>query len=594
MKAKKLIVSALSAAISISFITGFSVSAEEEVNIAAGKTASWNNETVAEFTNGIIFDSGKSYSGKSSRAITIDLDGKYSVTGVRIHTGYYNEDSEDNLVSQRVASGYTLKYSKNGGQTYIDLPAEETSGVQYSSDGGRTSQYVLCTPDTVVNATHVQVIVPATESDQVKRIREVEIFGGDPVEEVPEPENIALNKTASWNNETVAEFTNGIFAESGKSYNGKSGRAITVDLGGAYTVSEVKVHTGYYNEDSEDNSVSNRVASGYTVKYSTDGETYYDAAAAETMEKDDLSQYSLNTLDEPVVATHIQIIAPATDTAQIKRIREVEIWGVEYTGEIIQPEKPTSTPESGNIALNKTATWTRNDNAEPVAAFTDGDLAGSISYSGKVGHTITINLDGVYSVSSVRIHTGYNNEDTGTQRVSEDYNIKYSMDGVSYTAVNALETTGKEGTSNYTLYEFGTEVNARYIQVKCPDFYESTIVRLREIEVFGTAANYDEFQCDEKIKLYVNGSENETLAAGTVKAAINMHVPEADDAKYGMLTIAVYKNGVLQTVKMDAKSVSGDGTFEVSAAVAETDGVTVKAMFWDKDMKEYVYASQLK
>ena len=97
----------------------------------------------------------------------------------------------------------------------------------------------------------------------------------------------------------------------------------------------------------------------------------------------------------------------------------------------------------------------------------------------------------------------------------------------------------------------------------------------------------DELRCDD-IKIYVNDTETNTLAAGTVKATTSMYVPDNMPEQTGKLIIAVYKNGVLHSVKMEEKKATGKTDFEITTNVIETAGVTVKAFFWDNNMKPYV------
>ena len=97
----------------------------------------------------------------------------------------------------------------------------------------------------------------------------------------------------------------------------------------------------------------------------------------------------------------------------------------------------------------------------------------------------------------------------------------------------------------------------------------------------------DAFRC-ENIKTYVNGVESNTLAVGTIKATVSMFVPSEMGEKAGSLIIAIYKNGVLQSAKMDEKKATGKLDFTITTNIEETEGVTVKAFFWDDNIKPYV------
>lgn len=103
----------------------------------------------------------------------------------------------------------------------------------------------------------------------------------------------------------------------------------------------------------------------------------------------------------------------------------------------------------------------------------------------------------------------------------------------------------------------------------------------------------DEFRCDD-IKTYMNGIESNILSEGEIKAYVNMFVPSYMQVQTGRLIIAVYKDGVLQKVKMEEKQAMGETDFELTENIEETEGITVKAFFWDDNMKPYISASELK
>ena len=103
----------------------------------------------------------------------------------------------------------------------------------------------------------------------------------------------------------------------------------------------------------------------------------------------------------------------------------------------------------------------------------------------------------------------------------------------------------------------------------------------------------DEFRCDD-IKTYMNGIESNILSEGEIKAYVNMFVPSYMQVQTGRLIIAVYKDGVLQKVKMEEKQAMGETDFELTENIEETEVITVKAFFWDDNMKPYISAAELK
>lgn len=112
-------------------------------------------------------------------------------------------------------------------------------------------------------------------------------------------------------------------------------------------------------------------------------------------------------------------------------------------------------------------------------------------------------------------------------------------------------------------------------------------------EPTSTPEPLNELKCDN-IKMYVNGIETNTFVAGTIKASVSIYVPDNMPEQTGRLIIAVYKNGILQSIKMTEKNISGDDKVEATTDVEDTEGVTVKTFFWDDNMKPYISAAELK
>lgn len=99
-----------------------------------------------------------------------------------------------------------------------------------------------------------------------------------------------------------------------------------------------------------------------------------------------------------------------------------------------------------------------------------------------------------------------------------------------------------------------------------------------------------EFTFDSNIECYVNDEISNIIESNsTIKAKISAYAP-AFSNKEGVLVLAVYKDGMLETVVMDDKPISDNTSFEVSAEVGETAGLSAKAMFLDSvdSLKPYV------
>lgn len=83
------------------------------------------------------------------------------------------------------------------------------------------------------------------------------------------------------------------------------------------------------------------------------------------------------------------------------------------------------------------------------------------------------------------------------------------------------------------------------------------------------------------ISTTVNSEAGNILEDGAaIKAELSAYAP-AYLNKAGILMLAVYKNGYLESVIPDAKAISGDTTYSVSAVIEKAEGMSAKAMFWD-------------
>lgn len=72
-----------------------------------------------------------------------------------------------------------------------------------------------------------------------------------------------------------------------------------------------------------------------------------------------------------------------------------------------------------------------------------------------------------------------------------------------------------------------------------------------------------------------------------------MHVPENELPKDTALVVAAYKDGALLSVEYVTDSVTGDKLLEAEMDIAETEGITVKAMLWNSTMTPYIESVSL-
>lgn len=102
-------------------------------------------------------------------------------------------------------------------------------------------------------------------------------------------------------------------------------------------------------------------------------------------------------------------------------------------------------------------------------------------------------------------------------------------------------------------------------------------------------------QVEDTIELYVNDEMSNILSAGTLKAKIIAAAAALTEQK-GCLALAVYRDGVLETIVTDEKALSGTTEFETEYQLENTDGIQVKAFFWNgigglkplADSREYI------
>ena len=87
-------------------------------------------------------------------------------------------------------------------------------------------------------------------------------------------------------------------------------------------------------------------------------------------------------------------------------------------------------------------------------------------------------------------------------------------------------------------------------------------------------------QVEDTIELYVNDEMSDILSAGTLKAKITAAAAAQTEQK-GCLALAVYRDGALETIVTDEKALSGTTEFETEYQLENTDGIQVKAFFWN-------------
>lgn len=142
-----------------------------------------------------------------------------------------------------------------------------------------------------------------------------------------------------------------------------------------------------------------------------------------------------------------------------------------------------------NVARNTAASVTCNQSSDKrIDALIDGRMDNNeytASYNGKGARIYTLNLGGMYNVSTLKAFFGEVKADDETTALPENMEFLYSADGTTYTSVDTL--TGNLP-KNY-VKELSSPVKAQYIQLTLTQS-ETRYVRTKEIEVYGTFAGY--------------------------------------------------------------------------------------------------------
>ncbi len=87
---------------------------------------------------------------------------------------------------------------------------------------------------------------------------------------------------------------------------------------------------------------------------------------------------------------------------------------------------------------------------------------------------------------------------------------------------------------------------------------------------------------ENRLRLYRDGVETDVLSEGMLRAEA-----AANGEGEGILIMAVYRNGELSEVITDTGTIDGRTAFSAETALESTEGVSVKLMLWDENMRPY-------
>lgn len=138
-----------------------------------------------------------------------------------------------------------------------------------------------------------------------------------------------------------------------------------------------------------------------------------------------------------------------------------------------------------NVARNTAVTLTTGTASyNNITRINDGNKDGDgASYSGTGVRVLYINLGGMYNVSEIKAYFGHKTEDI---EFPEQFTFAYSIDGSTYKDIETV-TSNTKREYDKVLTE---SAQAQYIKFTVPKADASRVIRVREIEVYGTFAGY--------------------------------------------------------------------------------------------------------
>ncbi len=263
--------------------------------------------------------------------------------------------------------------------------------------------------------------------------------------------NIALNKPAASSSVTGANTAASAFdGDTGtrwESAQGSDPQWISVDLGGSYSVSGVKLNW------------ETAAAKDYKIQVSTDNVNWVDAYT-KTGGTGGVENITFNS---DATGRYVRMYGTARTTAYGYSLWEFEVYGT--------PVAVSAT----NIALNKSAAASSVTGASTASLAFDGNTGTRWeSAQGSDPQWISVDLGGSYSVSGVKL-----NWETAA---AKDYKIQVSTDNVNW--VDAYTKTG--GTGGVENITFNSAVTGRYVRMYGTARTTVYGYSLWEFEVYGT------------------------------------------------------------------------------------------------------------
>ncbi|MDO6760357.1 chondroitinase-B domain-containing protein [Tamlana sp. 2_MG-2023] len=185
----------------------------------------------------------------------------------------------------------------------------------------------------------------------------------------------------------------------------------------------------------------------------------------------------------------------------------------------------TTTPDSENVALNKSVTFSEEQSTNPAANLVDGDADSRWSAEG-YPEWVVVDLEGLYTINSTEV-VCFNDR-------AYQYTIEASTDGNNYTEVvdRSNNTTG--GSNASPIADSFSEIDARYVRITVSgaDDYTGDWASIEELRVFGYASSSTSKEGASK----VNDASAEAVSLWPNPAINTVNISGAD----GYDTLTVY------------------------------------------------------
>lgn len=276
---------------------------------------------------------------------------------------------------------------------------------------------------------------------------------------------------------------------------------ITVDLGGLYNTNRINV-INYYNDQRYYK---------YTVETSIDGKSWTEAYKKDNDALSTKDGYPVALTD--TVARYVRVTGTFDSKNPSFHLNEIQVYGTPASGDrLLSSGKPTTDKRYDKDDWHNSSYAT--DGIKNTGSFWDGGTASKSPY-------LIVDLEGVYSISSVTVTNYYFDTKTNSDRYYR-FEVYTSSDMLHWSLLGTKTDSSLATADGYTVYA----TSATYA---------------RYIKVVGTAAGYrDAFHIVELEVMGKDADSRLTSAAERVAEIVAAYRPDAYTAEtYARLEAAI-------------------------------------------------------